>query len=117
MRFARFLLIFCPALGARPCYSAVWADTQAEVAKKAGMPQLDMSFYPSQIFWLVVAFAILYVLMARFALPGVARTQKKRNAIISEDLASANAANEAAKTVIAQYEEMLAEARSKAVAA
>jgi F-type H+-transporting ATPase subunit b len=48
------------------------------------------------------------------ALPNVQRTQAKRHETVASDLASANAANEAAKTMIAQYEKALAEARSKA---
>ena len=85
----------------------------AETAE-GGLPQFDTTLFPAQLFWLAICFALLYVLMNFVALPNVQRTQAKRHETVASDLASANAANEAAKTMIAQYEKALAEARSKA---
>ena len=36
-----------------------------------GMPQLDITTYSSQIFWLVVSFGVLYFFVSRFFLPKV----------------------------------------------
>ena len=85
-------------------------------AAKAGLPQLDATLFPAQIFWLVISFALLYVLMAYVAIPGVRRTQGKRHDTLSSDLAAAQAANEGAKEMMAQYEKALADARAKAQA-
>ncbi len=111
MRFVRSFLTLVLALFAVFLAVPVWA---AEEGIKAGMPQLDFQFYLGEIFWLAVTFALLYVLMSRFALPGVERTQKKRQALIAADLASANTANEAAKKIIEEYEAGLASARAQA---
>jgi F-type H+-transporting ATPase subunit b len=88
----------------------------AESGDEAGLPQLDTSLFPEQLFWLAISFAVLYVLMAYVALPGVKRTQDKRHHVISSELASASAANEAARAMVAQYEKALADARAKAQA-
>ena len=83
---------------------------------KAGLPQLDISLFPAQLFWLAITFVTLYVLMAFVALPGVKRTQDRRHEKLSGDLAAAQAANDAAKAMIAQYEKALTEARATAQA-
>lgn len=88
----------------------------AEAGEKTGLPQLDTALFPAQLFWLAVSFAVLYVLMAFVALPGVKRTQDNRHHVISSELAAASAANEAARTMVAQYERALSDARAKAQA-
>jgi F-type H+-transporting ATPase subunit b len=80
------------------------------------LPQLDVSQYPAQIFWLAVNFAVLYGLMAGVVLPGVRHTQKKRTAAIASDLEAARAANEETKATIACYEAELTEAHQRAQA-
>ncbi len=57
------------------------------------MPQLDISTFPSQIFWLVVTFLVLYVSMSTFILPVIRKTLEHRDARISEDLRSAEELN------------------------
>jgi F-type H+-transporting ATPase subunit b len=113
MRFLLFALKLCPAGIAALVAVPLWAQE----AEKAGLPPLNTKFYPGQVFWLVISFTVLYVLMARFALPGIERTQAKRQAIIAAELTAANAANEAARKTIAEYEKILADARLKAVTA
>jgi len=88
----------------------------AESGEKSGLPQLDTTLFAGQLFWLALSFGLLYVLMAFVALPGVKRTQDNRHDVIASELAAATAANEAAKTMIAQYEKALTDARAKAQA-
>lgn len=69
----------------------VTAHPSAE-KKKSGLPQLDPSSYPSQIFWLLTCFALLYTLMSRVALPRVTevldmrQTQRDNNLNRAEHL-------------------------------
>jgi F-type H+-transporting ATPase subunit b len=83
-------------------------------APKSGLPQLDMSLYPAQLFWLAVFFGLLYVLMRYVALPAVHRTQEHRRATIASALMAARRANDDAQRVMAEVEQSLAEARAKA---
>ena len=84
--------------------------------RPTGLPQLDTSKFPEQLFWLAISFVTLYVLMTFIALPGVRRTQETRKGIIAGELAAATAANEQAKAMAAQVEKALADARAKAQA-
>lgn len=88
----------------------------AEGGEGGGLPQLDTTLFPEQLFWLAVSFAVLYVLMAAIALPGVKKTQDKRQHILSSELSVASRANEEARAMVAQYERALTDARAKAQA-
>lgn len=90
----------------------VWA----EEAGGGGLPQFDTSYFPEQIFWLIVSVAVLYPLMAFVALPRIARTQKSRSDVITGEIETARAANEEAKASVAKTEKSLSEAREKAQA-
>lgn len=50
------------------------------------MPQLDVSTYPSQLFWLIIFFGILYVFMQWFIVPRVSRIFQKRRVLLDEKL-------------------------------
>ena len=78
------------------------------------MPQLDLSTFPSQIFWLAVFFVVLYVLMKRLALPKIEKIIEERRARVEGDLDKAGQMKSEAEAVIAAYEKALADARARA---
>jgi F-type H+-transporting ATPase subunit b len=78
------------------------------------MPQLDVSTFPTQIFWLAVSFVALYLLMAWVGLPRVSRAIAARRSRIEGDLEKAQQMKAEAEAVIAAYERRLAEARAEA---
>ncbi|NBB96935.1 MAG: F0F1 ATP synthase subunit B', partial [Alphaproteobacteria bacterium] len=51
-------------------------------ASGPGMPQLDVTTFSNQIFWLVVAMVVLYFIMSRVALPRVASVLADRRGAI-----------------------------------
>ncbi|MBI3440454.1 MAG: ATPase [Proteobacteria bacterium] len=79
-----------------------------------GFPQLNASSYPSQLFWLGVAFVVLYALMSRLALPRVTEVLEKRNAQKTGDLDKARQMNEEAEKVKITYKKSLAKAQKDA---
>ena len=50
---------------------------------ESGMPQLNTEYFASQIFWLVISFIILYIVMAKYALPKIANVIETREDIIA----------------------------------
>ena len=83
-------------------------------AQAAGMPQFDLTRFPTQIFWLVVCFAVLYFLMAKAVLPKIGKTIESREHKIQADLDAAQKANDAARAAAVEQDKALAEARGQA---
>lgn len=78
------------------------------------MPQFDTSTFASQIFWLVVCFAVVFAFAWQIVLPRVAATLESRQRKIGDDLARAGELADQADEVLAAYEARLAEARADA---
>ena len=66
-------------------------STAHEGGHKGAFPPMDATTFPSQIFWLVIFFALLYLLMSRLALPKMAAVLAHRHKTIEGDLAKASA--------------------------
>lgn len=81
-----------------------------------GFPQLDPSTYASQVFWLAVAFALLYGLMSRIALPRIEDVIERRRAQREGDLNQAEQFKSEAAKIRSSYEGQLARAQSDAQA-
>jgi F-type H+-transporting ATPase subunit b len=90
--------------------------TQPAAASMGGLPQFDVSFFPSQLFWLAISFAVVYALLGRIALPKVQKVVSIRQQKLSTDLAAAATASAEAKAVVTAYEKSLLDARNKAQA-
>jgi F-type H+-transporting ATPase subunit b len=94
--------------------------TQSALAagdSSGGLPQLDITTWPSQLFWLVVTFVIGYILISSLVAPSISSVLENRSTKISNDLETAKKAQDNAKEVYTSYEESLSEARSQAAIA
>lgn len=89
-------------------------DDTAQAAS-SGMPQLDLSTWTSQIFWLVLTFAILYFALSRFILPSLRDTISNRSDRIADDLDTAMRMKQDAEEAEKAYETSLRDARAKAM--
>src|SRR5216110_2611211 len=87
-----------------------------EPAGRSQMPQLDLSTYAPQLFWLFVTFVVLYVLMKRLAVPQVGRAIEARRQQLDSDLGRAGELKAEAETVLVAYEMTLSTARAEAQA-
>ena len=79
-----------------------------------GLPQLDFTTWPTQLFWLVVTFLIGYLLMWRVVAPKISVVLDERRERITSDIEAAKQADADAKTMKAEYEAELDDARNKA---
>jgi len=78
------------------------------------MPQFDPSNFLPQMFWLAIAFAILYFGVVRLTLPKIGKVVDERASIIAADLAAADVAHTAAGNTGAAYDAVLAKSREAA---
>jgi len=105
-----------PAEGEAPASGEAGHTTEGTAAEggHGAFPPMDAHSFPSQIFWLVIFFALLYLLMSRVALPKMAAVLAKRHRAIEGDLAKASALKNETEAAIQAYEKALADARAKA---
>jgi F-type H+-transporting ATPase subunit b len=86
----------------------------AEAASAAGMPQLDPSYFPNLIFWLLVTLVVIFVILSRIALPRIAAILAERKGTIMNDLGAAEELKLKAVEAERAYNEALAKARADA---
>lgn len=78
------------------------------------MPQLDPSYYPTQLFWLAITFGLLFVVLWKIALPRISHIRAIRQSRIETDLEKAKAVRIEAGEVLKTYESSLAKATEEA---
>lgn len=80
------------------------------------MPQLDMSTWPPQLFWLAITFLALYFVISRVAIPRTGGVIALRKSTIDGDLAKAKNLKDETENAVRSYEAALADAKAKAQA-
>jgi|SRR5581483_4500707 len=80
----------------------------------AGFPPFKTETFPSQIFWLAITFAFLFVVLWRVAGPRIASVITTRRNRINDDLAVAQKNRSDAEAASAAYQTALAGARARA---
>ncbi|MGA6930670.1 MAG: F0F1 ATP synthase subunit B', partial [Pseudolabrys sp.] len=93
---------------------ATTAHTEAPGGHKGTFPPFDSHTFASQLVWLVITFVLLYVVLAKVALPRVGGIIAERQKRIDDDLAQANSFKTQSDSAIAAYEKALADARNRA---
>jgi len=78
------------------------------------MPQLNFADFPPQLVWLAISFLVLYVAMAKIAVPRIAEVLESRQDRIARDLDEAKRLSEESEKAKADYEAALEDARAKA---
>ncbi|SEM76857.1 F-type H+-transporting ATPase subunit b [Pseudorhodobacter antarcticus] len=78
------------------------------------MPQLDISTFDNQIFWLLVALVAIYMIVTRVAVPRIGAVLAERRGTITNDLAAAEELKLKAVEAETAYNKALATARAEA---
>jgi F-type H+-transporting ATPase subunit b len=86
----------------------------AEAHASGGLPQLDVSTWPGQLFWLAVTFTVLFMMLWKVVLPRIRNAIEERRDRIADDLDTAADFKRKADDSAAEYERLLSDARAKA---
>lgn len=95
-------------------HAAEHADASGHAETSPGFPQLNIATYPSQIFWLVISFVLLYALMSKLALPRVSAVVDARHDLNESNLAKAAEMQAEAEKLKTSYSAAMAKAQSDA---
>ncbi|WP_371396185.1 F0F1 ATP synthase subunit B' [Fretibacter rubidus] len=91
-----------------------YSDASDAAGSSGGMAQLDLSTWASQIFWLVITFAVLYFVLSKFILPKIDEGLTNRGDRIADDLEEAARMTQEAQQAELDYEQSMADAKAKA---
>lgn len=94
--------------------TATTATTEA--THQVAFPPFDTTTFPSQLFWLTVTFALLFVVLWKVAGPRINGTITNRRSTINKAIDAARKARGEAEAAEATYRTALAGARARAVA-
>jgi F-type H+-transporting ATPase subunit b len=91
-------------------------ETTSSTAQDAGggFPPFKTDTFPSQIFWLVITMALLFVVLWRFAGPRIKGTLSERRDLIHKEIETAQENKRKAEAATVAYETPLFEARERA---
>ena len=89
------------------------ATEQAGGHESAGLPQFDFAWWPGQILWFLIIFAVVLVFMRLFAAPKVGGTIEARDGHIAGQIADARRMKDEADAKARAAAGELAEARAK----
>ena len=89
------------------------ASTEAP-KQTGGFPPFKTDTFPSQLFWLAITFAFLFVVLWRIAGPRINGVITSRRGVIHADIAAAEKARGDAEAASTAYQTALAGARARA---
>ena len=70
-------------------HAASHSEPESGHKEEGGMPQLDPTYYASQLFWLAIATGLMFILMSKLALPRIAAVLELRDNQVRKDLETA----------------------------
>ena len=85
-----------------------------ESSESSGMPQLNPEFWFSQIFWLIIAFGLLFIVLSKFILPKISENLEGRKSQILENIEAAEKQRETSENKIKEYEKIIIDSKNEA---
>ena len=113
--FQRLIPVCAGMMAGLFCFRAEAAEhAAADTAHgSGGLPQFDPTSFSSQVFWLLIAFAFLYVFFSRKTLPAISSVIGNRQEQISSDRELAEQLKNESEGVLRAYEKGLESARAE----
>ena len=85
-----------------------------ESSENGGMPQLNPEFWFSQIFWLIIAFGLLFIVLSKLILPKISENLEARKSQILENIEAAEKQRETSENKIKEYEKIIIDSKNEA---
>ncbi len=85
-----------------------------ESSESSGMPQLNPEFWFSQIFWLIIAFGLLFIVLSKLILPKISENLEARKSQILENIEAAEKQRETSENKIKEYEKIILDSKNEA---
>jgi F-type H+-transporting ATPase subunit b len=111
---AVFMCVMAFAARAQETVEAMEQSAAEHHSESGGLPQLDAATFPNQLFWLVVTGVILYLLMAKVALPRVQTIMRARDEFVHEHLRKAAALRVQSEGAKVNYDVTIRDAETNA---
>lgn len=109
-------LMVSASFGVQAVFAADPHDAGHDVAhaeSSGGLPQFDVTTFPTQLFWLAITFVIMYAVFSSKILPDISGILENRRTHIDSDLETADRLRKEADDVQAAYESNLNHARQE----
>ena len=95
------------------CFALFFYVNEA-YSSDSGMPQLNTEFWPSQVFWLILIFSILYLIIWKIFLPRITYSVENRKSRIVNDLDEAQKLKENAEIKLKEYNKIIENSKQEA---
>jgi len=110
-----------PPVGVKPAQEAIQGEgghmpegTSEHPGKSGGLPQFKFEYWGGQIVWLLIVFAVLYILLSRVFVPRLRKIQDTRAQTIADAVEQARRVQAEADAQAAAAKAEIAEARAQA---
>jgi F-type H+-transporting ATPase subunit b len=84
------------------------------IAEEGVVPQMDQTWYSNQILWLVISFALLYVIVSKVIVPSVSLVLNDRESAIKTAIRDAEYAKREAESTKSDFESATSSSRTAA---
>ena len=95
-------------------FLSIFLSSAVNAAEKVGMPQLDTTFWVSQIFWLVITFSIMFVLLSKLILPKISANLETRKSLILDNISIAEKKRKESESKIKEYNAIIEKSKNEA---
>ena len=100
-----FCLALCIALG---------FNTKYALGAEGGLPQFNLEFWPSQVFWLILIFFGLYIIIWKIFLPKISDSIENRKSRLINDLNETQKLKENAEIKLKEYNKIIQDSKNTA---
>ena len=96
-------------------YLIISLQVKAEEVGQKGLPQLDLTTWPTQIFWLIISFTSFFIIIRFLITPKIKNVIDNRSLQIESDIEQSKKINAKIINIREEYDKSILEAKEKAL--